>query len=117
MTGDLQAAIDKAMEPEKVAFQARIYRALEEAGVPMAHLSHDKNGMLFCDRSGYLASDGGKRYTFIAVLGNTTVSETIRGAERDSITQQARAALDAIADLTVRISEYGHLTVVKRCTS
>lgn len=114
---NLQAAIDKVTEPEKVAFQARIYGILDEAGVPMAHLSHDADDMPFCDRSGYLASEGGKRYLSVAILGSTTVSETARGAERDSIMQQARAALDAVADLTVRINEYGHLMVVKRGAS
>lgn len=94
-----------------LTFRNRVEEVLDRAGIPEAHFGEDADGDTYCDRSGYLIAETGKRYAQVAIIGNGTLGDTARQMARDELMQQARAALDA-DHLTVAVSGHGHLRVV-----
>lgn len=96
-------------------FAVRVKTVLHEAGLVAAETSwdYDKDELL-CARSGYHLIEGpktGSKAIDIAVIGRTGVPDEARQGERDALTQQIRAALDA-AGIEVRVNEYGHIKAV-----
>jgi hypothetical protein len=106
----------KANVMAALIFRQKVTDAFEEAGVPAAETYWDDEYGFRCTYSGYkyvgAAGEDGKVIS-ITVIGRTGVPDEVRQGERDAITQQARAALDA-AGIEVRIDEYGHLKAVTR---
>lgn len=114
MTNAYKQAPYAMLRARSNGLRVNVKLALDEAHIPQAEWGEDSEGMTVCMGSGYWFEEPGSstgRVVDIAILGRTDVKDEIRGGERDALTQQARAALNA-AGFDVRVNDYGHLKIV-----